>query len=228
MTQPSFRSEDRARSPHHGGSDCPIKPVASRTGRRGDRGVNANARITAATGALLVVLLAVEGVTVLRVRALLTAHVFVGMLLVPPVVVKIIATTWRFARYYRGAPGYRRKGPPPAVLRVLGPFVVVLTVVLFASGIVVLLGPHTWRQQALFVHKASFVVWLGAMAVHVLGHARDTVRLAPLDWVRRTRREVTGASARQTVLVVSLAVGVVLAAATVGAVGPYLHGLRLR
>ena len=56
-------------------------------------------------------LLAAEGVTILWVRELLTPHVFIGMVLVPPVLLKVARTGWRFARYYRGAPAYRRKGP---------------------------------------------------------------------------------------------------------------------
>ena len=49
------------------------------------------------------------------------------------------APTWRFARYYTGAPAYRRKGPPPVLLRLLGPVVVILTLVLLFSGVGLLL-----------------------------------------------------------------------------------------
>lgn len=48
---------------------------------------------------------------------------------------KVASTTWRFARYYTGAPAYRRKGPPPVLLRLLGPVVVILTLVLLFSGV---------------------------------------------------------------------------------------------
>lgn len=43
-----------------------------------------NARLTAWTGAVLFLLLAVEGVTVLDVRGLITWHVVVGVVLIPP------------------------------------------------------------------------------------------------------------------------------------------------
>ena len=66
------------------------------------------------------------------------------------------------------------------------------------------------RNQLLFIHQASFLVWLGAMTIHVLGHLRETARLAPLDLARRTRSQVAGASARQWAVVASLAVGRVL------------------
>jgi hypothetical protein len=103
------------------------RPVR-RAERRTDAGVAANARLTATNAAVLLVLLAAEGVTILRVRELLTPHVFIGMVLIPPVLLKVASTGWRFARYYRGVPAYRRKGPPPLLLRLLGPAVVILTV----------------------------------------------------------------------------------------------------
>jgi hypothetical protein len=198
--------------------------------RRGDRRdaasdpvVAANARLTASTAALLLVLLAAEGLTLVSVRSLLNAHVFIGMLLVPPVVVKIGSTGWRFVRYYRGDPAYRRKGPPPVLLRILGPAVVVVTVVVFASGIGLILVPHSWRHLFLFVHKASFVLWFGAMTVHVLGHLLETARLAPLDWVRRTRGDVAGAGIRQWALAASLIAGAMLGVLMIGPATHYRH-----
>jgi len=152
----------------------------------------------------------------------LTLHVFIGMVLVPPVLFKMASTGWRFAKYYVGSPAYRRKGPPPAVLRLLGPVVVALTVVVFASGITLLYGPHAWRAKLLLLHKASFVVWLGVMAVHVLGHLVDTGRLAPRDWLRRTRQQVTGAGLRQWAIATSVALGLLLALLVVHRVGPWL------
>ena len=76
---------------------------------------------------------------------------------------------WRFARYYRGDPEYRRKGPPPVILRLLGPFVVVLSVAVLGTGIALLLLPASQGSTWLFLHKATFVLWFGAMAIHVLG-----------------------------------------------------------
>ena len=81
-----------------------------RHARRADAGVAGNARLTAANAAVLLVLLAAEGVTILRVHRLLSPHVFIGVVLIPPVLLKVASTTWRFARYYSGAPAYRRRG----------------------------------------------------------------------------------------------------------------------
>ncbi len=194
----------------------------SRLLRRRKDGVEANARLTASVAVVLFVVLAAEGVTILRIRPLLTPHVFIGMLLVPPVLLKIGSTTWRFVRYYLGSPEYRRKGPPPIVLRLLGPVLVTLTLVVFASGIALLLMPTSWHARLLFVHKASFILWIAAMAIHVLGHLLDTARLAPRDWMHRTRREVSGAGLRQWSIAGSLVLGLFLAFITVPEVGRWL------
>jgi hypothetical protein len=184
-------------------------------------GVEANARLTASTGGLLFVLLAAEGATILRVRGLLGAHVFIGMMLVPPVALKIGTTGYRFVRYYRGNAAYRDKGPPPAILRLVGPLVVVLTVVVLASGVALVLLPSS-RHLLLNLHRLSFIAWFVVTTVHVLGHLSDTARLAPLDWVRRPARAVTGTPGRRAALIASLVVGVGLGALLVGRVGPYL------
>jgi hypothetical protein len=184
--------------------------LPSRAERRADAGVVGNARLTASSAAILLVLLAAEGVTILRVRELLSPHVFIGVVLVPPVLLKVASTTWRFTRYYRGAPAYRRKGPPPVVLRLLGPVVVILTLVLLASGVALLLAGQSWLPLLLKVHKASFLLWFGAMTIHVLGHLGEVFRLAPRDWLHRTRRDVTGAAPRQWLIAASLVTGAIL------------------
>ena len=193
-----------------------------RTERREDDGVASNARLTASNAAVLLVLLAAEGATILRVRPLISPHVFLGMLLIPPVLVKLGSTGYRLVRYYTGAPAYRRKGPPPVLLRLLGPVVVILTAVLLASGVALLLASPAWSAQLLFVHKASFVLWFVAMTVHVLGHLGEVARLAPRDWMRRARRDVRGAGGRQWLLAASLVAGALLGLAMLGRVGPWL------
>jgi len=222
--------QDMTGAPSHattGGPGHPGPPGrVTRRARKDDAGVAGNARLTAANAAVLLVLLAIEGVTVLRVRALLSPHVFVGMVLIPPVLLKVGSTTWRFARYYRGAPAYRRKGPPPILLRLLGPVVIILTLVLLASGVGLLLAGRSWLPLLLKVHKASFVLWFCAMTVHVLGHLGEVFRLAPRDWLRRTRPDVTGAGLRQWLIAASLVAGVLLGFLLLGRVGPWLAAGR--
>lgn len=192
------------------------KQPRSRAERRAGSGVAGNARLTAANAAVLLVLLAAEGFTVLGVRRMLVPHVFIGMVLIPPILLKVASTGWRFIRYYGGSLAYRRKGPPPLPLRLLGPVVVVLTLVLLGSGAALLLAGPGAIPLLLKVHKASFVLWFGAMLIHVLGHIREVASLAPRDWLRRSRRDVTGASARQWLIAASLAAGAILGAVYVG------------
>jgi hypothetical protein len=173
--------------------------------------VEGNARLTGLTAAVLFLLFAAEGFTVVRVHSLLTPHVVIGMVMVPVVIVKMGSTLWRFSRYYLGDPAYRRKGPPPVFLRLLGPFVVVLTVAVLATGIALLFVPMADRSEWLFLHKATFILWLGAMALHVLGHLLETATLTWSDLSRRTRRQVRGAGARQWLLVSALVLGILLA-----------------
>lgn len=204
------------------GVDEGTRTRASRAARRADAGVEGNARLTAVNAALLLVLLAAEGVTILGVRRMLTLHVFIGMVLIPPVMLKVGSTGWRFIRYCAGAPAYQRKGPPPILLRLLGPVVVILTLVLLASGVaLVLVGPPQARML-LLVHKASFILWLGAMAVHVLGHLAEVARLAPRDWLRRGRRDVTGASARLWLVTAGMVAGAMLGAVLISWASPWL------
>jgi hypothetical protein len=189
---------------------------------KGREGVEANARLTASTSAVLFLLLVAEGFTILRIRGLLSAHVFIGMLLVPPVLLKVGSTSYRFVRYYVGSPAYRQSGPPRPALRVLGPFVVVLTVGVLGTGVALMLVQPSLRPALLSLHKASFVVWFGAMAIHVLGHMADTTKVASLDWMRRTRRLVAGARLRQWTLVSSVGVGALLGWLLLSQVGQWL------
>ncbi len=203
----------------------PASPGAKLRRRpRQDPGVEANARLTGVTAVVLLVLFAVEGLTVLRIstRPMLTAHIVVGMVLVPPVLLKLGSTLWRFVRYYTGNPAYRRRGAPPPLLRVLGPVLVLLTAVLLASGILLVLLNGQVRTTLLAVHKVSFVLWFVVLAVHVVGHLAETSRLAPRDFVARTRRRVRGASLRLWLVSTSLVAGVVLGAVIEPRIGPWL------
>jgi hypothetical protein len=185
-------------------------------------GPEGNARLTGTTAGILLVLLAAEGVTLLQLRTLITPHVVIGMVLVPFVVVKAASTSWRMVQYYRGASPYRDRGAPPLLLRLLGPVLVVATSTVFASGIALLLVPRSWRDPMFFLHKASFVLWFGATTVHVLGHIKDTSRLAPADFVARTRSQVQGVGARMWTLAFGLVVGILLGVLMAPTVGPWI------
>jgi hypothetical protein len=82
-------------------------------------GAAGNARLTAPVGAVLLVLLAVEGATIPFLGSLLSMHIFVGMLLLGPVALKLASTGYRFSRYYGRAREYVEAGPPAPLMRVL-------------------------------------------------------------------------------------------------------------
>jgi hypothetical protein len=135
-----------------------------------------NEQLTAIVGVILILGLAILGVSIVAIGRLLWLHLFVGMALIPLVVLKMVSTGYRFARYYTFSPLYRHKGPPPALLRLIAPGVLLSTIVVFGSGVALLVdGPRT-RGWLLPLHKASFVVWIALTTIHVLGHLLDIPR----------------------------------------------------
>ncbi len=185
-------------------------------------GPDGNERLTAASGAVLFLLLAAEGVTILSIGQLLSPHVFIGMLLIPPVALKLASTGWRFARYYRGAREYREKGPPLLPLRLLAPVVVASTVAVFATGVALLVLGPSGRGLVLTLHKASFIAWIAATGVHVLAYVWRVPRLAFADW-RPGASAVSGAPARRLLIGGAVAAGAILAVTTVQYASPWLH-----
>ncbi len=152
-------------------------------------GTEGNERLTVVTGALLIVLLAALGVTIVFIGRLLWWHLFLGMALIGPVALKVGSTGYRFMRYYTVTPAYRRKGPPPPALRALGPALLGLTAIVLASGVALLLIGPSSRGTLLLVHKASFICWVVVTAVHIAGHLPELVRF---NWVsRQTRAELS-------------------------------------
>ncbi len=82
-------------------------------------------------------------------------------------------------------------------MRLTAPIVVVSTVVVFATGVVLMIVGPGDREPSLLLHKASFVVWLGFTAVHVLGHLPELIRslrAAGPDGELRDRRPVPPAA----------------------------------
>jgi hypothetical protein len=189
---------------------------------RSDAGTEGNSRLTSFTGIVLLVMLAVEGFTLLDVSGLITLHIVLGALLVGPVLLKIVSTGYRFARYYAGAPAYVRKGPPHLVLRVLGPVVIVTSLAVIGTGIA--LGVASDSGPWGFLHRASFVVWFGAMAIHVLGHLLEVLRDGTADFRQRTTRpEAPHRGARFALVGLALIAGVGTAAVVLPASSAWTH-----
>ena len=139
-------------------------------------GTEGNERLTVVTGVLLIVLLAALGVTIVFIGRLLWWHLFLGLVLIGPVALKVASTGYRFARYYAAEPRYRGKGPPPPVLRALGPVLVGLTAIVFATGVVLLLLGPSSRGTVLLIHKVSFICWAVVTGIHIAGHLPELVR----------------------------------------------------
>jgi hypothetical protein len=184
-----------------------------------ESGVTTNERLTTLTGGLLLVLLALMGITVLSVRRLLPEHFLLGFLLIPPVALKLASTGYRFWRYYTGDSQYRRAGPPELFMRLIAPIVVISTVAVFATGIELWLFGLRFGSIWVEAHKLSFGVWLPATAIHVLGHASRTGQGALEELSAfRSRTTIT----RRSLVMGSLIAGVVLAAASLTYATPFI------
>ncbi len=177
-------------------------------------GATGNELLTASTGVLLLGLLAVEGLTIVFLGQLLVVHLLVGVMLVPPALLKLAATGYRFAHYYAGTPLYVRRGPPRLFLRLSAPVLVATTVAVLASGVVLLLVGPSSRDTFLPIHKVTFFVWLAAFGVHLLGHLPSIPRAVRTDYgaLAGLAPHHAGGEARR------MAVAVVLVAAVLCAV----------
>ena len=193
-------------------------------------GTAGNQRLTGAVGGLLIVLLAIVGVTIIRLGQLLSVHLFVGTLLIGPLLLKLASTGYRFARYYTASPRYKLKGPPPLPLRLIAPIVVLSTIVVFASGVALLfIGPSS-RDTLLPIHKLSFFVWVAFTAVHVLAHLPTVLGSLKADYLRPAHanrldgrdRDVNGRAGRVISLASALVLGLVLALLVIPQFGPWL------
>lgn len=148
-----------------------------------------NAQLTAWLGLALLVLFLAELSTLINITGLLTWHIVLGVVLIPPALAKTATTSWRILRYYTGNNHYRGAGPPPLLLRLLGPLVILGTVAVLASGVLLIgLGPtgsfQPWFSllghgiSPLTVHQAAFIFWAAATGLHVLARTVPAARLA--------------------------------------------------
>jgi hypothetical protein len=173
-------------------------------------GTEGNEILTSATAVVLTGLLAAEGFTIVRMGGLVSAHMFIGMVLIPPVLLKLASTGYRFVRYYTGSLAYREKGPPPLPLRLLAPFLVATTIAVFVTGVLLLVAGHK-SDTLLLIHKVSFIVWGVIFAVHFLAYAPRVVRLLRDRWGAARREAVPGAGARGLLVAATLGGGAALA-----------------
>jgi len=184
-------------------------------------GTAGNALLTSATAAVLTALLVSIGITILHMRGLVTAHMLLGMVLIPPIVLKLASTGYRFVRYYTRSPTYREKGPPQPALRLLAPLLVAATIAVFATGVLLLAAGHK-AGTLLEIHKVSFIVWGALFGVHFLAYIPRVIRSLSGAW-RATRHDAVPGGGLRAVLVASaVGGGVALAVLLL----PAMHGWR--
>jgi hypothetical protein len=183
-----------------------------------------NARLTAAVGLILIALSGVEYLTLLfGLQNFLSWHVFVGFVLLPPLALKLGSTGWRFMRYYTRNEGYRRKGAPQIIMRLLAPLLVAFTLLLFGSGVAMGIVHGSALSLARRIHGPAAFLWTVTLGAHVLAYARSALRAAAADVAPRTRRETAGALRRTLALGAALAAGIALAVATLPAQTQWLN-----
>jgi hypothetical protein len=190
------------------GNELRHDPIEPRTG-----GPAGNARLTAWVGLLLLAGFVAECATLLSLHAMLSAHFLIGGVLIPLVLLKTATTGWRIGRYYLGAAPYRTAGPPPLLLRVLGPLVVLTGLAVLGTGLALIpLGQSSFTTivtvagnhvDALTLHQLSFVVWLVVTGAHVLARTVPAMRIAAGGPDRSAL--VPGKSGRAAIVAVTLA-----------------------
>lgn len=176
-------------------------------------GTDGNEQLTTITGVILIVLLAVLGFTIPQLRQFIWLHLFVGLLLIGPVVLKMASTGYRFMRYYTHDVEYRRKGPPELILRLIAPVVVVSTIGVFVTGIGLLIVGPDHRNPMLLLHKVTFIVWIAFTGLHILGHLPAVARAFGIGTAGRAQLAAAsaGAAGRWIALMGALVAGLVLA-----------------
>ena len=174
-------------------------------------GVAGNERLTASLGAVLFVLLVAVAITILYIQRLLLAHYIVGLLLIPPVALKLLSTGYRFARYYMDDRDYRLAGPPPFLLRFgVAPMLVVSTAAVFVTGLELWLVGLRFGSVWMTAHTVSAVVLEIAAGLHLFGHARRSAVAAVEDLAAPLAPE---GSKRRSIVVGTLILGAALALA---------------
>lgn len=177
-----------------------------------------NERLTAAVGVLLLAPVVVEIATVLLgVHTFMSWHVFVGLALIPVVLLKLATTGWRFFRYYTRSRAYVAHGPPQLAMRLLAPLFIVATVVLFGSGVAMgFLHGHA-LQITRSLHGPASVIWLGLLGLHVLVYLGRALRSTADDVLHAARTSVRGKTARLYASATAVVCGLVLGGALVPA-----------
>lgn len=185
-------------------------------------GVMANQRLTSVVGALLFLFVVAITGTTLSLPRFLSAHYLVGLLMLPPVVLKFGTTGYRFARYYRGDAAYRLAGPPALLERLLvAPVLVASTVAVFATGIELWLFGLRFGSYWTTAHTLSALAFIFAIGGHLVAHLRHSAEAVLAETTAPRSRPAT---TRRLLILGTLLFGVVLAGASILYATPFPPG----
>jgi hypothetical protein len=188
-----------------------VRPFAARRQHRRRTG---NARLVALSGLVLLALLPVPYVSAVSLDLLWRVHFFSSLVLIPLLIVKFAGTGWRALRYYIGDAGYRADGPPHPMARLSAPVLVISTIVLFVSGVVMMLDGDRFAPWST-VHNGAAIVFTGALGLHLLAHLWDAPADAASDLRRTARgdpgRAVRGGRGRIVLTVAAFVLGITVA-----------------
>jgi hypothetical protein len=185
-------------------------------------GPDGNEIVTVTTAAVLIVLLAAEGLTLLDLSGFLSVHMFLGLVLIPPVLLKLGSTGYRMVRYYTHSRPYVEKGPPMLAMRLLAPALAASTLAIFVTGVWLLALGHK-SDQMVFLHQLSVIVWVFIFGIHVLVYAPRAFRWLVRGWGPSRSHEVPGAGLRGMLVAASLGAGLALALSLLRAITGW-HG----
>jgi uncharacterized membrane protein YhaH (DUF805 family) len=154
-----------------------------------------------------------------------------GVLLVPVALLKTGSTGWRIARYYTGNRPYRAAGPPPMILRVLGPLVILSTLGVLGSGLALIAvgqgtSERTWltvlgqQVSAVTLHQVLFIAFGVLTGLHLLARIVPAIQLTTGRTHDEAGTGAPGKGPRALILVMTLAAAAVAAALIL----PTAHG----
>jgi hypothetical protein len=157
--------------------------------------------------------------TILFIGHLLPEHYLLGFLLLPPLVLKLGTTGYRFGLYYSGSQIYREAGPPPILLRLgVAPVLVVSTIAVFVTGLELWLFGLRFGDGWTTAHTLSAVVFVIAVGLHLAGHFRRSAMATIQDIDTPWTRE---AFTRRSLVLAGLVLGAALALASLLYVTPF-------
>jgi hypothetical protein len=191
-------------------------PVA----RRPSGGTQGNEILTNCAATVLVFLLVAEGITITHMSGLRSAHMFIGLVLVPPVLLKLGSAGYRMVNYYAGTRAYRLSGPPVLPLRVMAPVLVASVLSVLTSGVLLLATGHK-SNAILTIHRLSAIVFGALLAVHFMAYVPRVVRSLRTDWTAARRQVVPGTGARAMLVAAAIGGGAALALALLPTIHAY-------